>query len=83
MKDFKNMMRWLRMSDLHEVSKKHPAYVRNYYRGEQCLACGNEKEALRYLNLCYAEDQDYIFTRAPFVHKFFRKHLKPSKPLPE
>lgn len=82
-KDYKNMMRWLEISDLHDNSKKHPSYIRNYYKGECCLSCGNETEAVRYFNLCYAENREYIFTRAPFCYKFFNKHLKKSAPLPE
>jgi hypothetical protein len=83
LKDFKNMMRWVRLEELHAVSKKHPDYIINYWKGENCLECGNEKEALRYLNLCYAENPEYIFTRAPFVYKFFNKHLKKPKALPQ
>lgn len=82
-KDFDNMMRWLDMSDLHSSSKKDEAYVGNYYKGQCCLDCGNEEKALEYLNLCYAENPGYIFTRAPFCYEFFNKHLPNPRELPK
>ena len=75
-KDFENMMRWLKMSNLHISSQKHPAYIINYYNGQCCLECGNKEKALEYFNLCYKENPDYIYTRAPFCYEFFNKHLK-------
>lgn len=80
-KDFANMMRWLAQDDLHASSKKNPAYIHNYYKGQCCLECGNEAEALKYFQLCYAEEPDYIFTRAPFCYEFFNQHLDEPRQL--
>lgn len=79
--DFENMMRWIVEMDAHSLSKKHPAYINNYYNGECCLECGNEEKALEFFKLCYAENKDYIFTRAPFCYQFFNKHLENPKEL--
>ena len=79
--DFENMMRWIIEMDAHSLSKKHPAYINNYYNGECCLECGNEEKALEYFNLCYAENKEYIFSRAPFCYEFFNKHLENPKEL--
>ncbi|MGA9651807.1 MULTISPECIES: DUF6985 domain-containing protein [Pedobacter] len=79
--DFENMMRWIVEMDAHSLSKKHPAYINNYYNGECCLECGNEEKALEFFKLCYAENKDYIFTRAPFCYQFFNKHLENQKEL--
>jgi hypothetical protein len=73
-KDFKNTKRWLEMMDAHALSKKHPAYINNYYNGECCLKCGQEQEALKYLRLCYEENPEYIFTRGQACIDFFNKH---------
>ena len=80
-KDFDNMMRWLEISDLHSASDRNPNYIKNYYKGQCCLECGNEEKALEYLFLCYNENQDYIFTRAPFCYEFFNKHLENPRAL--
>ena len=80
-KDFLNMMRWLEMSDLHTASDRNPVYIQNYYKGQCCLECGNEEKALEYFYLCYNENPDYIFTRAPFCREFFNKHLENPKVL--
>ena len=82
-KDFDNMMRWIAEMDVHSLSRTHPDYINNYYNGQCCLECGNEGKALEYFNLCYAENQDYIFTRAPFCYEFFNKHLKNQRELPK
>ena len=82
-KDFDNMMRWIAEMDVHSLSRTHPDYINNYYNGQCCLECGNEGKALEYFNLCYAENQDYIFTRAPFCYEFFNKHLKNPRELPK
>jgi hypothetical protein len=74
-RDFDNMMRWLDYEDLHPLSKRDPPYVDNYYRGECCLECGNEEKALEYFRLCYSEQPEYIYTRAPFCYEFFNRHL--------
>lgn len=76
MKDFHNMMRWLKENDKHITSIKHEAYVMNYYRGQCCLECGNEEKALEFFHLSYAENPDYIFERAPFCYEFFNRHLE-------
>ena len=76
LKDFENMMRWLKMSNQHISSKPHPNYIINYYNGQCCLECGNEEKALEYFNLCYKENSEYIYTRAPFCYEFFKTPLK-------
>lgn len=81
-KDFENMMRWLEMSNLHKSSQKHPDYILNYYNGECCLKCGNEEKALEYFNLCYRENPDYIYSRAPFCYEFFNKNTEYPRELP-
>ena len=80
-KDFDNMMRWLKISDLHSASNRNPNYIKNYSKGLSCLECGNEEKALEYLFLCYNENQDYIFTRAVFCYEFFNKHLENPRTL--
>ena len=79
--DFENMMRWFNIHDLHSSSEINPTYIRNYYKGECCLKCGNEEKALEFLNLCYSENPDYIFTRAQFCYEFFNKHLENPRQL--
>lgn len=81
--DFPNMMRWLEFDDLHSASERNAAYIRNYYKGECCLECKNEEKALEYFYLCYDENPDYIFTRAPFCYEFFNKHLGSPRALPK
>jgi hypothetical protein len=81
-KDFNNMMRWLKMDNLHNSSKEHPGYIVNYYNGQCCLECGNEEKALEYFNLCYNENPDYIYTRAPFRYEFYNKHIENPRELP-
>ncbi|MDR2237872.1 MAG: hypothetical protein LBE92_17245 [Chryseobacterium sp.] len=81
-KDFENMMRWLDISERHSAARKNAPYILNYYRGQCCLECGNEEKALEYFNLCYAENEDYIFTRAPFCYEFFNKNLDNPRDLP-
>lgn len=80
-KDFDNMMRWLAEDDKHTSSQKHEAYIRNYYKGQCCLECGNEEKALEFFNLSYAENPDYIFERAPFCYEFFNRHLENPREL--
>lgn len=82
-KDFENMMRWLEINDRHAASGRNEPYIRNYYRGQCCLECGNEEKALEYFYLCYNENPDYIFTRAPFCYEFFNKHLENPRELPK
>ncbi|GAA6764588.1 hypothetical protein AAFH68_05180 [Flavobacterium sp. CGRL1] len=82
-KDFPNMKRWLDMNDHHSASGRNEPYIRNYYKGQCCLECGNEEKALEYFNLCYNENPDYIFTRAPFCYEFFNKHLENPRELPK
>lgn len=82
LKEFDKMMFWLDEDDKHINRDRNPEYVRNYYKGQCCLECGNEEEALRYLNLCYAVEPDYIFTRLPFCYEFFNQHLETPRELP-
>lgn len=81
-KDFDNMMRWLDFSDIHSSSAKNATYIRNYYKGACCLECAHEEKALEYFNLCYAENPDYIFTRAASCYELFNKHLQNPRVLP-
>ncbi|MEK6492760.1 DUF6985 domain-containing protein [Myroides odoratimimus] len=83
LKEFDNMMYWLDESDKHISRDRNPEHIRNYYKGECCLSCGNEEKALYYLNLCYAVEPEYIFTRAPFCYTFFNEHLEHPVVLPE
>nr|WP_294786817.1 hypothetical protein [uncultured Flavobacterium sp.] len=80
--DCENMMRWLDFDDLHSSANRNPTYIRNYYKGECCLECGNEEKALYFFNLSYSENPEYIFTRAPFCYEFFNKHLENPRELP-
>lgn len=81
--NFEQMIFWLNEGDKHTRANDNPEYIRNYYKGECCLSCGNEEKALYYLNLCYAVEPDYIFTRAPFCYTFFNQHLEEPRELPE
>jgi len=82
-KDVENVRRWLEMYGQHENSKKHPAYIRNYFRGESFLKCGAEEEALKYLKLCYEENPEYIFTRGKECINLFCKHTGIKSPVEE
>lgn len=82
-KDFENMMRWLSMDDLHSSAQKNASYIRNYYKGQCCLDCGNEEKALEFFYLSYNENPEYIYTRAPFCYEFFNQHLENPKELPK
>lgn len=73
-KDVENVRRWLEIFQQHENSKKHPEYIRNYFRGESFLKCGAEEEALKYLKLCHDENPEYIFTRGKECINLFCKH---------
>src|SRR5215471_12508800 len=79
-KDVAQLKRWLDEMDRHALSKKHPAYIHHYYKGEHYLKCGAEVEALHYLRLCYEENPDYIFTRGQACIDLFNRHL--GKPAP-
>lgn len=82
-KDVKNVRRWLEMIEQHENNKKHPAYIRNYFRGECFLKCGEEEEALKYLKLCYEEDPEYIFTREKECIELLNRHMGNGLPKSE
>ncbi len=75
-KDFDNMMRWLDNFDRHMAAQKDDEYIGDYYKGQCCLECGNEAKALEYFQKCYAQNPDYIFTRAPFCYTFFNQYLE-------
>ena len=75
-KDFDNMMRWLENFYHHVDAQKNAPYIQDYYKGQCCLECGNEAKALEYFQRCYAQNPDYIFTRAPFCYTFFNQHLE-------
>lgn len=74
-KDYANMQRWLDEMDRHLRSGDNPAYIRDYYKAQCCLECGNEQKALEYLQKSYQENSEYLFTRSPKVAEFFGKFL--------
>jgi hypothetical protein len=78
-KDVAQLKRWLDDMDQHALSKKNPAYINHYYKGESYLECGAEDEALHHLCLCYEENPDYIFTRGKACIDLFNGYLgKPA-----
>jgi hypothetical protein len=80
-KDVVQLKRWLDEMDRHALSKKHPAYIGHYYKGEHYLECGAEAQALDHLRLCHEENPDYIFTRGQACIDLFNRHLgKPAPP---
>ena len=46
--DTPNMLRWLGEMDKHARSNENPPYVSDYYKGECCLECRAEQEALNF-----------------------------------
>ena len=81
--DAPNMLRWLGEMDKHARSNENPPYVSNYYKGECCLECGAEQEALKFLRKSYEANEEYLFTRSPKVAEFFNAHLAEPKILPK
>ena len=81
--DAPNMLRWLGEMDKHARSRENPLYVNDYYKGECCLECGAEQEALEFLRKSYEADEEYLFTRSPKVAEFFNAHLAEPKILPK
>ncbi|WP_298082593.1 hypothetical protein, partial [uncultured Campylobacter sp.] len=77
--DAPNMLRWLGEMDKHARSNENPSYVSDYYKGECCLECGAEQEALKFLRKSYEANEEYLFTRSPKVAEFFNAHLAESK----
>ena len=77
------MLRWLGEMDKHARSNENPPYVSDYYKGECCLECGAEQEALKFLRKSYEANQEYLFTRSPKVAEFFNAHLTEPKILPK
>jgi len=74
-KDMAQLKRWLDEMDKHALSKRHPAYIRQYYKGEHYLKCGAEAEALHHLRLCYEENSAYIFTRGQACIDLINRYL--------
>ena len=81
--DIPNMLRWLGEMDKHARSDENPPYVSYYYKGECCLECGAEQEALKFLRKSYEANEEYLFTRSPKVAEFFNAHLAEPKILPK
>jgi len=81
--DAPNMLRWLGDMDKHARSNENPPYVSDYYKGECCLECGAEQEALKFLRKSYEANEEYLFTRSPKVVEFFNAHLAEPKILPK
>ena len=69
--------------DKRARSNENPSYVSDYYKGECCLECGAEQEALKFLRKSYEANQEYLFTRSPKVAEFFNAHLTEPKILPK
>ena len=65
--DAPNMLRWLGEMDKHARSKENPLYVNDCYKGECCLECGAEQEAIGFLRKSYEANEEYLFTRSPKV----------------
>jgi len=81
--DTPNMLRWLGEMDKHARSNENPPYVSDYYKGECCLECGAEQEALKFLRKSYEANEEYLFTCSPKVAEFFNAHLAEPKILPK
>ncbi|WP_299224655.1 hypothetical protein [uncultured Campylobacter sp.] len=81
--DAPNMLRWLGEMDKHARSNENPPYVSDYYKGECCLECGAEQEALEFLRKSYEANEEYLFTRSLKVAEFFNAHLAEPKILPK
>ena len=69
--------------DKRARSNENPSYVSDYYKGECCLECGAEQEALKFLRKSYEANEEYLFTRSPKVAEFFNPHLAEPKILPK
>ena len=81
--DASNMLRWLSEMDKHTRSNENPPCVSDYYKGECCLECGAEQEALKFLRKSYEANEEYLFTRSPKVAEFFNAHLAEPKIFPK
>ena len=81
--DASNMLRQLGEMDKRARSNENPSYVSDYYKGECCLECGAEQEALKFLRKSYEANEEYLFTRSPKVAEFFNAHLAEPKILPK
>ena len=77
------MLRWLGEMDKYARSNENPPYVSDYYKGECCLECGAEQEALKFLCKSYEANEEYLFTRSPKVAEFFNAHFAEPKILPK
>ena len=77
------MLRWLDEMDKYARSNENPPYVSDYYKGECCLECEAEQEALKFLCKSYEAIEEYLFIRSPKVAEFFNAHLAEPKILPK
>ncbi|MDO5046847.1 DUF6985 domain-containing protein [Campylobacter sp.] len=80
--DVSNLARWLDESDKHEQSTRNASHIRDYYKGECWLKCGDEALALEYFYKSYNAEPNYIFTRAPFCYEFLNAYFPSPRELP-
>ena len=83
LKDCTNVLRWIDEMYKCGKAKDRPSYVKDYYRGERCLACGQKESALKYLQKSYDADRDYVFAGDERIAKFFKDYLANPEILPE
>ena len=83
LKDCANVLRWIDEMYKCDKAKDRPSYVKDYYRGERCLACGQKEAALKYLQKSYDADRDYVFAGDERIAKFFKDYLANPEILPE
>ncbi|WP_297923865.1 hypothetical protein [uncultured Campylobacter sp.] len=81
--DASNMLCWLNEMDKHARSNENPPCVSDYYKGECCLECGAEQEALKFLRKSYEANEEYLFTRSPKAAEFFNARLAEPKIFPK
>ncbi|WP_297943866.1 hypothetical protein [uncultured Campylobacter sp.] len=72
--DAPNMLRWLGEMDKHARSNENPPYVSDYYKGQCCLECGAEQEALEFLRKSYEANRS-TFSPAAQRPRSFLMHI--------
>ena len=82
-KDCVNILRWIDEMYKCDKAKDRPSYVKDYYKGAKCLACGQREEALKYLQKSYEANRDHVFAEDERIAKFFKNYLATPKILPE
>jgi len=83
LKDCANVLRWIDEMYKCDKAKDWPSYVKDYYRGERCLACGQKEAAIKYLQKSYEADRDHVFAGDERIAKFFKDYLANPEILPE